>query len=93
MTTMTTRQRAEGGTEAIHAFDNGRRARVTHEQAGVDAKKQPVHVYAVQLLDCRNDEHENRLFKRREGLDEAGVKKALAEIAKLRKPTPNKWDR
>lgn len=75
----TTRARADGGTEDIHTFPNGRRARVWGG--------------SVQLLDCRNDEHENRLFPRRDGLDEKGVKKALADIAKLPKPTPHKWDR
>ena len=74
-----TRIRPDGTTEDIHAFANGRRARVWNG--------------SVQLLDCRNDEHENRLFPRREGLDEKGVKKALADISKLKAPTPHKYDR
>lgn len=79
MMTTTTRIRPDGSTEDIHTFPSGRRARV--------------HAGTVQLLDCRNDEHEERLFKRREGLDEKGVKKALAEISKLPAPTPHKYDR
>lgn len=75
----TTRPTPEGGTEDIYAFPNGRRARVLSG--------------SVQLLDCRNDEHEARLFPRRDGLDEAGVVEALRVIAALHPPTPHKYDR
>lgn len=93
MMTTTTRVRPDGSTEDIHAFDNGRRARVVPSVVGMTDDGARVYVYAVQLLDCRNDEHEERLFKRRDGLDEKGLKKALADISKLPAPTPHKYDR
>ena len=75
----TTRATPDGGTEDIYRFPNGRRARV---RGG-----------SVQLLDCRNDEHEARLFPRRDGLAPSEVIAALREIAALHPPTPHKYDR
>lgn len=74
-----TRPTPSGGTEDVYVFANGRRARV---RSG-----------AVQLLDCRNDEHEARLFARRDGLDADGVLEALRTIAALHPPTPHRYDR
>ena len=78
------RVRPDGATERIVNFANGRRARVLPNG---DA------AYDVQLLDCRNDEHENRLFPQQIGLTLAAAEKALATISKLPRPTPHKWDR
>lgn len=77
------RKRADGSTELVHAFPNGRRARVVpHDD-----------VYDVQLLDCRNDEHEHRLFKPLVGVDERAMNAGLKAIAALKPPTRHKWDR
>ena len=93
--TITERIRPDGVTERIAVFANMRRARIVPSVVGMSEGEppEPVYGYAVQLLDCRNDEHENRLFPRREGLDEKGLKKALADISKLKAPTPHKYDR
>lgn len=77
------RIRPDGKTERIISFSNGRRARVVNLSEG----------YTVQLLDCRNDEHENRLFKMRDGMGRKAANAALVTISKLPAPTPHKYDR
>ena len=87
------RIRPDGVKERVIAFANKRRARVVPSVVGMTDDGDHVYVYAVQLLDCRNDEHENRLFPRRDALTKAGASKALGVIAKLPAPNQNKYDR
>ena len=77
------RARGDGRMERVIIFLNKRRARVVNYPSG----------YTVQLLDCRNDEHEERLFKMREGMTAPLMEAALSEIAALPAPTRHKYDR